>query len=270
MITLIGHLHTLGGRFLTGKSLRMTGILMGTLFFSASLIPSLLPRTPFTQGLVSGFSLVAGYGVGLGALWLWSYLGLPALPVRFRRRLGALNSDLSADMFDIVADPFQGALWSGPPFQSPTWRTITQDRTPGSPAWLPRFRDGSVIRFTNQQNALPIPGTAWGPLRIAYLQYASDPVVFFDPQILFRTPEWIAEPRGPDVSKSLRWFPIVTMLQLAVDIAAATTAPRGYGHVYAPEHYIDAWVEVTGVDWPADRIARLKSRFAGRQAPVGH
>jgi uncharacterized membrane protein len=74
-----------------------------------------------------------------------------------------------------------------------------------------------------------------------YLQYASDPITFFDPLILYRRPEWIAEPRGPDVSKSFRWFPIVTMLQLAVDMASATNAPMGYGHVYAPEHYIDAW-----------------------------
>ena len=34
----------------------------------------------------------------------------------FGLSLGARNSDLSADFFDIIADPFQGALWAGPPW----------------------------------------------------------------------------------------------------------------------------------------------------------
>ena len=40
-------------------------------------------------------------------------------------------------------------------------------------------------------------------------------------------------PRGPDVSPELRWYPVVTMLQIAVDMAVATGTPFGYGHVYA-------------------------------------
>jgi len=33
----------------------------------------------------------------------------------------------------------------------------------------------------------------------------------------------------------------------------------GYGHVYAPAHYIDAWMQVTGIqDWSAEDIVRLK------------
>lgn len=176
--------------------------------------------------------------------------------------LGALNSDTSADLFDVIGDPFQGALWSGPPFLSKTWGSVTSDRVPGSPVWLPRFRDGSVIRFTAQKNALAIPGATWGPIRIVFLQYASDAVTFFDPLSFYRAPAWMAEPRGPDVSPQLTWYPVVTFLQILLDMAMATTTPMGYGHVYAPEHYIDAWVEVLGVtDWPAEEIARLKASF---------
>lgn len=180
--------------------------------------------------------------------------------------LGAMNSDLSADLFDVIGDPFQGALWSGPPFLSKTWLSTTRDRDPGSPAWLPRFRDGSVIRFTAQKNALAIPGAHWGPLRIVYLQYASDAVTFFDPKAFYRAPAWMAEPRGPDVSPQLRWYPVVTFLQILLDMAMATTTPMGYGHVYAPEHYIDAWVEVLGIDsWNEQEIARLKENFHGQR-----
>jgi uncharacterized membrane protein len=67
------------------------------------------------------------------------------------------------------------------------------------------------------------------------------------------------EPRGPDVSPQLRWYPVVTMLQLALDMAFATATPIGHGHVYAPEHYVDAWIEVADVDgWSAEQIDRLK------------
>ena len=42
----------------------------------------------------------------------------------------------------------------------------------------------------------------------------------------------------------------------------ATTAPIGFGHVFAPEHYIDAWIAVTDVrDWSPEEIARLKQHL---------
>ena len=41
------------------------GLLVGTLFFAASLTPSLIPRTYLTQGVLSGCALAAGYGVGV-------------------------------------------------------------------------------------------------------------------------------------------------------------------------------------------------------------
>lgn len=111
----------------------------------------------------------------------------------------------------------------------------------------------------NQNGEAPGNGDRWGPLRIVYLQYASDAVVFFDSHSFYRQPDWMNEPRGPDVSPQLRWYPVVTMLQLALDMAFATATPIGHGHVYAPEHYVDAWIEVADVDgWSAEQIDRLK------------
>ncbi len=159
--------------------------------------------------------------------------------------LGAHNSQQSADLYDVIADPFAGALWVGPPFRSETWRDLTRQRAPGSPAWLPRFRDGSVVRFMNQWETSHPTETPWGPLRILYLQYASDPITFFEPEAFYQAPEWLDEPRGPDVSDRVRWYPIVTMFQLLGDLAVGDAAPIGYGHVYAPEHYVDAWTMVT-------------------------
>src|SRR5215831_12304612 len=53
------------------------GLLLGTLFFAVSLTPSLLPRSFLTQGVLAGFSLAAGYGIGVFGHWLWTYMELP-------------------------------------------------------------------------------------------------------------------------------------------------------------------------------------------------
>jgi uncharacterized membrane protein len=176
--------------------------------------------------------------------------------------LGAMNSEKSAELFETIGDPISGALWSGPPFASRIWRSITENRNQGSPAWLPEFRDGRFVRFMNQNGPTVSADAPWGPMRVVYLQYASDPIVLFDYRDAYQRPAWMNAPRGPDVSPELRWYPVVTMLQLALDMAVATGTPMGFGHVYAPEHYVDAWVAVTDVrNWSPDALARLKDHL---------
>jgi uncharacterized membrane protein len=177
--------------------------------------------------------------------------------------LGAMNSERSTDLFEILGDPIHGALWSGPPFESTIWRRMTEGRNPGSPAWLPQFRDGSFVRFMNQDGAAVQTGSAWGPMRIVYLQYASDAITFFDARYLYRRPDWLAAPRGPDVSSELRWYPVVTMLQLALDMLMANQTPIGFGHVFAPAHYVEAWLTLMDVDgWSPEKIAGLKEHLS--------
>ncbi|AMA61242.1 alpha/beta hydrolase [Bradyrhizobium sp. CCGE-LA001] len=177
--------------------------------------------------------------------------------------LGAMNSEKSAELFETIGDPIAGALWSGAPFESRIWRSITESRNLGTPAWLPEFRDSRFVRFMNQDGPTVPPDAPWGPMRVVYLQYASDAITFFAYRDAYRAPAWMAAPRGPDVSPELRWYPIVTMLQLALDMAVATHTPMGFGHVYAPEHYVDAWVAVTDVhDWSTEALAQLKSHLA--------
>jgi uncharacterized membrane protein len=176
--------------------------------------------------------------------------------------LGAMNSERSAELFETIGDPIAGALWSGAPFESRIWRSLTANRNKGSPAWLPEFRDGRFVRFMNQ-NGATIPAEApWGPMRVVYLQYASDPIVLFSYRDAYTPPAWLKPPRGPDVSSDLQWYPIVTMLQIALDMAVATSTPMGYGHVYAPEHYVEAWLAVTDVQhWSPEALARLKDHL---------
>jgi uncharacterized membrane protein len=56
------------------------GLILGTLFFAASLTPSLVPRPPVVQGVLSGVCLAAGYAIGVlfRAVWLGLQLPVPA------------------------------------------------------------------------------------------------------------------------------------------------------------------------------------------------
>ncbi|UOM33943.1 alpha/beta-hydrolase family protein [Acuticoccus sp. I52.16.1] len=174
--------------------------------------------------------------------------------------LGALSSERSLRLRDVIGDPVQGALWVGPPFPSPIHTDITRYREPGSPEWLPSFEGGRLVRTMNQ-DSLTDPDAPWGPLRILYFQHASDPIVFFDYSLLWQRPDWMREPRAPDVVGTMNWYPIVTALQVAADMAVSTNVPRGFGHEYAAERHVDAWVTLTDPDVTAEEIARLKARF---------
>lgn len=66
-------------QFVSGHraSFSTTGLIVGVLFFAASLTPSLIPRPYVIQAVISGLSLSAGYAIGVFLRWLWSFLELP-------------------------------------------------------------------------------------------------------------------------------------------------------------------------------------------------
>ena len=57
-------------------SFSFVGLVVATLFFAASVTPSLLPRNYLVQGLLSGFSIAIGYSVGIGLLLIYQFLEL--------------------------------------------------------------------------------------------------------------------------------------------------------------------------------------------------
>ncbi|MEA2058732.1 MAG: alpha/beta-hydrolase N-terminal domain-containing protein, partial [Actinomycetota bacterium] len=61
------------------------GVVVGLAFFSFSLFASLLPRTGLFQGVVSGITVMIGYGIGVFGQWAWTYLELPTVQGRARR-----------------------------------------------------------------------------------------------------------------------------------------------------------------------------------------
>ncbi|MCA3562107.1 MAG: alpha/beta-hydrolase family protein [Aestuariivirga sp.] len=159
----------------------------------------------------------------------------------FGLSLGSLNSDLATDAYALLGDPFEGALWAGPPFASRTWKQVTATRLTESPAWLPQARTPAVFRFFNAGDRAQIASPGWGPVKIAYLQYPSDAITFFETGMWRREPAWMKAPRGAGVSPALTWYPGITFIQLAFDMMTATTVPKGRGHVYAARDYAAGW-----------------------------
>jgi uncharacterized membrane protein len=174
--------------------------------------------------------------------------------------LGAWSSMYATNMFRLLDDPIDGAYWAGPPFSSDFWNYVQNQRNPGTPWVLPTIGDGSLVRYASHTADGSEPAGDWGDMRIVFLQYSSDPVVFYDPRSLWRAPPWMLEPPAEDMSDHLFFMPVVTQFQLALDLALSFSAPPGHGHAYYSQDYIGPWVPVTAPqDWSPEDTERLKA-----------
>jgi len=174
--------------------------------------------------------------------------------------LGAWSSMHATNLFRLLDDPIDGAFWAGPPFPSAFWNYVQNQRQPGSPWVLPTIGDGSLIRYASHTASAAEAAAEWGTMRIVFLQYSSDPIVFFDPASLWRAPPWMRDPPAEDMSEHFIFMPVVTQIQLALDMALSFDSPPGHGHAYAARDYIDPWVQVTDPgNWSPADTARLKA-----------
>jgi uncharacterized membrane protein len=164
--------------------------------------------------------------------------------VVFAESLGSLGSEAGFRSLDDVRNRTQGVLWSGPTHANPLWRRLVAHRDPGTPAVLPIYRKGSTVRFVSRPEDLARPPTVWHHPRVVYLQNPSDPVTWWTPSLLWHRPDWLAEPRGRDVLPVMRWYPVVTFVQLTADLALAYRAPPGHGHQFHAAA-VPAWAAVT-------------------------
>src|SRR5688572_4415123 len=85
-------------------SFSYVGLAVATLFFAASLTPSLLPRNFLVQGVLSGFALAVGYGLGVFLVWLWLYLEIP----RFSDKMQLISKRITTAVVALVV---VGFLW---------------------------------------------------------------------------------------------------------------------------------------------------------------
>ncbi|OBG83722.1 hypothetical protein A5733_25855 [Mycobacterium sp. NS-7484] len=178
--------------------------------------------------------------------------------VVFGESLGSFGGEAPFLALNNLVARTDGALFSGPTFQNTIWTTLTRDRDPGSPQWLPIFDDGENARFVARPENLDRPDAAWGHPRAVYLQHASDPIAWWSTDLLFAKPDWLREPRGYDVSPRMEWIPVVTFLQVSADMAVAVDVPDGHGHVYVKD-VANAWAAILQPPgWTPEKTEKLR------------
>ncbi|MFM8598084.1 MAG: alpha/beta hydrolase [Mycobacterium sp.] len=198
----------------------------------------------------------------------WSQWPVDRRPVLalYGESLGALAGQGAFGYLpDVPAMGFSSVLWVGPPNASRLWRALTARRDPGTPEVAPRYDGGRTVRFAQSSSSAEIATVAappWPRTRVLYLQHASDPVVWWSPNLLLRRPDWLTEPPGFDRSPSMRWSPIVTFFQVTADMAANVTesagTPAGHGHNYG-DRQLDGWVAVAAPEgWTAADTERVR------------
>ncbi len=186
--------------------------------------------------------------------------------VVFGESLGAYGAEAA---FSGVADMTartSGALFVGAPNSTEVLRELTAARVRGSPEWLPVYGDGRAVRFAASASDLRLPDGGLRRPTVVYLQHASDPVVWWSPALLWRKPDWLAEPRGPGVPSKMQWYPFVTFWQISADLVVSSTTP-GYGHYYGPE-IPAAWAAILHPrGWTSADTARLSAVAAAGRMP---
>lgn len=178
--------------------------------------------------------------------------------VVFGESLGSFGGEAPFLSPNNIIARTNGALFSGPTFQNTMWEDVTVNRDPGSPMWLPIFDDGRNVRLAARPENLGRPDKPWGNPRIVYLQHASDPIAWWNPDLLFAEPDWLREPRGYDVSPDMNWIPVVTFLQVSADMAVAVDVPDGHGHRYVRD-VVNAWAAILQPpDWTPAKTEKLR------------
>jgi uncharacterized membrane protein len=178
--------------------------------------------------------------------------------VVFGESLGSFGGEAPFMSLNNVLARTDGALFSGPTFNNTIWTDLTSTRDAGSPQWLPVYNDGKNVRFVARASDLGRPNAPWDHPRVVYLQHASDPIAWWNPDLLFRRPGWLREKRGYDVLPETEWIPIVTFLQVSADMAVATDVPAGHGHVYVAD-VANGWAAVLPPpDWTPQKTEKLR------------
>src|SRR6516162_3229 len=155
--------------------------------------------------------------------------------------LGSFGGEAAFTGANDLANTTDGALFAGPPNFNTLWTIFTNNRQAGSPEIQPIYQAGQIVRFANDAaKGIPPEGQPWNGTRVLYLQHPSDPIVWWSPHLIFSQPDWIGEPPGKDVLRSMFWMPFITFWQVTADLPFATGVPDGHGHRYSAE-YVDGW-----------------------------
>jgi uncharacterized membrane protein len=192
----------------------------------------------------------------------WATLPAATRPklLLFGESLGSYGTEHAYADVRGLTDGADGVLLVGPPFANPIRRDLVEARDAGSPIWDPVY-PGYPIEFT--QDPVDLRTRTGSSPKVVYLQNSSDPIVWWSPELMMQRPGWLDDPRGPDVSPDMHWYPVVTFWQTAVDQVFATGVPAGHGHVYG-SGVADGWAALAAPPgWTVDDTVRLRALLDG-------
>lgn len=197
------------------------------------------------------------------------WLSLPAddrpLLVVSGESLGSFGGEAAFGGEADLVERTDGAFFVGPTSNNRLWSRFTAERDPGSPQVLPVYREGSTVRFADSPDDWNRPSPEWAVPRIGYLQYANDPVTWWNWDLALHRPDWLREPLGRDVPEQMRWLPVVTMLQVAADQLVANSVPDGQGHEFG-QAPVYGWAKILPPDgWDESDTERLARAVAGHE-----
>lgn len=166
----------------------------------------------------------------------------------------SLGAYASQHVFSGIIDVLSrtdGALWVGTPAFTPMHAELTAIRHRGSPEVAPVVANGRHVRFVNVPENLwaDVYGRElgdWNYPRVVYAQHPSDPVVWWNSELVWHKPDWISEKVDGDVSPHMQYTRGATYIQVLVDMPVAGTAPGGHGHTYH-EELIPLWEAILGL-----------------------
>jgi uncharacterized membrane protein len=176
------------------------------------------------------------------------------------------------------------ALWVGLPWLAKWSRS---GMTRGSSTLVP---EGTVGVFDRHQQLAALGEEQRARLRAVILSHDNDPIAVFGPDLLIQRPPWLADGRrGRGVPPTMRWVPLITFVQTAMDAANAMVSVPGkfgsFGHDYrgdmvrfvqdayqlpaASQQQLDR-IEQTLISLELERAERIKAQHAqaAPSAPV--
>jgi hypothetical protein len=147
---------------------------------------------------------------------------------------------------------------------------------------------GTVGVFDRHQQLQALPEEARARLRAVVLSHDNDPIAVLGPELLVQRPWWLADgQRGRGVPTHMRWVPLVTFIQTAMDAANAMVSVPGkfasFGHDYRADmvRFVrDAYdlpaatpqqlgrIEQTLVSLELDRAERIKAQRTHAAPPA--
>lgn len=191
----------------------------------------------------------------------WIKLPVDSRPklIAYGLSLGSFGAQSTFSSAQDVRRSVDGALFMGTPSTTELWQSITATRDANSPQIKPIYEQGQTVRFASNQTNIRSNTEQWQSPRTLYVQHASDPVIWWNFDLITAKPDWLRETRGEDVSPKTKWIPFVTFFQVTVDQFYGVTVPNGHGHNYA-NTIVDAWAAVApATDWSEAKSDKLQA-----------